>query len=206
MFKKVLLPLSIVAVLSAGFVSVSSFQKPKAVTSTSVKQPVKMPVINSEGDYKTYSTIESMQQEADLVVVASPIKPFDQRNHVTTYVDGPNGEKYPENVFTLTDIKIKKILAAKDESFKKLKNASVIEEVGIFKDNDEINKKLLFEGYEEMNEKQDYILYLKKNDKGYYNIVNIKQMPLQQEHASDHAQFEQQVKTKFKKELAEYTN
>jgi len=222
MIKKVLLPLLSIAVLTVGVVFAVSFQhkdKEKTQDSTPAKQ-TSMPVVESQGLYETFDTAESMQKEADLIVIASPKKTFEQRKHVTTYLKGPNNERYPETTVTLTDVSIKKVLSSKKVSDKKLKSVTVIEYVGIFKDNDGVDKKLRFEGYEEMSEKQDYILYLQKNDKGNYNIVNIingkfelksqskatKQSAIQQEHEAEHNYFNQQVKTKFKKELAEYTN
>jgi len=222
MFKKVFMPLSIVAVLGAGVFTYSSLQhnKPEKTVATSVKPSSGMPVYISEGDYISYSTVDSMENASDLVVVATPKKPFEQRKHVTTYVSDPSGQKFPENSYTLTDVSIKKVLSAKDSSLSKLKSVSVVENIGVIKDNDGINKKLSFEGYEEMSNKSDYILYLTKNDNGTYSITNIlngkfdvkahtvapKLAEAQREHASDHTQFEQQVKAKFKKELAEYTN
>jgi hypothetical protein len=222
MIKKVLMPLSIAAVLGASVFTYSSFQhnEPEKTVATLVKQPSEMPVYISHGDYISYSTVDSMQKASDLVVVATPKKPFEQRKHVTTYVSDPSGQKFPETSYTVTDVTIKKVLSAKDSSLAKLKSASVVENIGIVKDNDGINKKLSFEGYEEMSNKNDYILYLTKNNNGTYSITNIlngkfdvkthtvapKLAQAQQEHASDHAQFEQQVKTKFKKEISEYTN
>jgi len=222
MIKKVLMPLSIAAVLGAGVFTYSSFQhnEPEKTATASVKQPSEMPVYISHGDYISYSTVDSMQKASDLVVVATPKKPFEQRKHITTYVSDPSGQKFPEASYTLTDISIKKVLSAKEPALTKLKSTSVIENIGVVKDNDGINKKLSFEGYEEMSNKNDYILYLTKNENGTYSITNIlngkfdvkahtvapKLAKAQQEHASDHAQFEQQVKTKFKKELNEYTN
>jgi len=220
MFKKVFMPLSIVAVLGAGLFTYSSFQQdePEKTVSASVTQPATMPVAVSHGDYVSYSTIDSMQKAADLVVVAKPKKPFEERKHVTTYVSDPTGQKFPQNVYTLTDVTVKKVLSAKDSSLTKVKNIPVIENIGIVKDNDGINKILSFEGYQEMSNKNDYVLYLSKNENGTYSITNIlngkfnlksekaasKLAKIQAEHASEHAQFEQQVKAKFKKELAEY--
>lgn len=222
MLKKVLIPLSIAAALGAGVFTYSSFQQNESEkTATAAVQTHKdLPVYETNGSYEVFSNVDDMEKKADLVVVASPKKAFDQRKHITTYFEGPNAnEKYPENCFTITDMKVKKVLSSKTEAKKKDVDITVLEPVGIYKDNDGVNKKLRFEGYEEMSNSKDYILYLEENDKGNYNIVNIVDGKFEvkdtakkadkdsylSEHAELHSNLEKATKTKFKKELTEYT-
>jgi hypothetical protein len=132
-----------------------------------------IPVIDSQCDCDSYSSIEGMEKDADVVAIVKPTQKFTDRKTEIKYVEGrTKGSKLITSVQTITEVKIEKILHAKDHFDKNLQHVKVSEPVGIFIDNDGEKKKQTSNGYTEMVKDNSYIVYLKLDSKGNYQILN----------------------------------
>ncbi|GGG14213.1 hypothetical protein [Paenibacillus aceti] len=116
-------------------------------------------------DYKGFSSAEALFSEAELVVIGSPIKDFEDRKlHLTRFSTG-----HIEDIVTFTEIKVEKVLKGPEEDGVDL---TVIEPIGIYQ-TFEGKKRIARAGYTEMKKGSQYVIFLSKNAFGQYGVINM---------------------------------
>lgn len=139
-------------------------------TNTTIREVI------TEVNYETYETVEELDNGADVILIGSPTKEFEEREHVIKFTE-PNGlitNKHISDYYTLSEIKVKKILKEDSRLQTKLNGdlLKVIEPLAIV-DYGEEKVKLMREGYTEMKKNSRYIIFLKKNTNGDYSVINM---------------------------------
>ncbi|WP_144941789.1 hypothetical protein [Paenibacillus sp. 32O-W] len=122
--------------------------------------------IDIHGNYVTFNSLEELEQFSDLIIIGSPVEPFNKRKHKETRFEDGNLESFS----TLTKLDIKSIIKKTDLSLNNESSLEVVEPVGLIKEG--LGKrKLTIEGYSEMKENLDYLIFLKMNSYGEYSVV-----------------------------------
>lgn len=121
--------------------------------------------INVETQYESYGTLSELSNYSDLVVIASPTDDFENRKHIATFYDTGDLQDY----YTLNNLSIKKILAGDSSNIGG--NLEVIESNGLVESGAQ-KIKMINDGYKETQKGLEYILFLKKDSQGQYQIVN----------------------------------
>ncbi|MBO9609665.1 MAG: hypothetical protein J7639_27160 [Paenibacillaceae bacterium] len=160
--------------------------------------------VSLDGNYIKYQTLNDLENGAQLIILAEPLKSFNDRTHKTTYyADGAI-----QDFYTLTDVKIHKIYKKPNELNLDSKQLSIVEPVGIMKRNSG-NFKLLSNHFVELNQGNKYILFLAKNSFGQYSIINSnegkynidgKDQKDDGEHASDKLKIKKDLLAKYEVE------
>lgn len=121
-------------------------------------------IIDVSASYVSYDNANSLVDSAELVIVASPIADFDDREHdITTYLSGA-----VEDFSTKTELKVQNVLKGDlNEEF-----LSVIEPISYVQNLDG-KQKITREGYVEMQKDHEYLIALKKNSFGEYSVINM---------------------------------
>lgn len=110
-----------------------------------------------------FNTVDNLDQVAELIIVGTPTETFENRKHViTNYDDGAI-----QDFYTLTEIKIDKILKKPEEFSEEQETISIIEPVSLDGDT-----KLTSDGYVELQKGDQSIIFLMKNTFGDYSIIN----------------------------------
>ncbi|OME89933.1 hypothetical protein BK124_30010 [Paenibacillus amylolyticus] len=120
-------------------------------------------IVDVDSTYISYDNADSLVSSAELVVIASPVADFDDREHdVTTYLTGA-----VQDFSTKTELRVENILKGDwNEEF-----LTVIEPVSYIQSLDG-KQKITRDGYVEMQKGHTYIIALKKNTFGDYSIIN----------------------------------
>lgn len=139
----------------------------KRITETDVlEKPTS--TISIESNYQTYANADQLDEGADLIVVASPLKDFKDRTHITThYNDGA-----VQDFYTLTEIKIDQVIKTSISTPTKNDTIEIVEPIG-YSDPTTKQTKITHEDYSELEKDQQYILFLKKNTYGQFSIINM---------------------------------
>lgn len=121
--------------------------------------------VNTHADYRGYSTGEELFSNAQLIVIGSPIKEFEEREMIIkTFENGT-----PMDFYTLTEIKVEKVIKGSEEDATNLK---VIEPI-VLKQTLSGKEKLSIEDYTEMKNGSSYMIFMKKNMYGHYGVMNL---------------------------------
>jgi len=123
--------------------------------------------ISIDANYVSYGNVDQLDQGADLIIIGTPTKSFEDREHVATYFD----DGILQDFYTLTEIKIDRVIKS-PEDFKQSDSLTIIEPIGYVEDEDE-KTKITYEGYTELPEGQKSIIFLKKNTFGQYGVINM---------------------------------
>ncbi|WP_195575571.1 hypothetical protein [Paenibacillus sp. 1001270B_150601_E10] len=122
-------------------------------------------VINTSSMYQGFSSAQSLYANAEMVVIGSPVKDFEDREiHTTKLSTGLIGE-----IVTFTEIKIEKVLKGPEEDAVDL---TVIEPVGVYQ-TFKGREKITSDGYSEMKKGSTYLIFLGKNTFGQYSVINM---------------------------------
>lgn len=122
-------------------------------------------VVDGYAEYISYEDANSLVDSAELVVIATPVKEFDDREHsVTKYGTGSI-----QDFYTKTELKVEKVLKGEWDQ----NDLTVIEPVS-YVQNIDGKRKITQEGYSEMLKDHSYIITLKKNYLGEYSVINMK--------------------------------
>lgn len=186
---------------------------------TSTNEAKEVERVVTHGNFVEYETEAELFADAELVVIASTNEDFMDREHIVKYVPGSDEEeglpKAIEDFYTKTSITVERVL--KQPASKKVEETekmSVIEPIALLEDGSKI---LSVENYHEILKGRQYIIYLKKNTKGEYGVINMNngrfnlestdQIINLAEHGHDndkakHEKMKDIVKNRFAKEIA----
>ncbi|MFF2886481.1 hypothetical protein [Paenibacillus sp. NPDC057967] len=121
--------------------------------------------ISLAGSYEWHPTSQALFSGADLVVVGSPIKDFEDRE-VLSKETSTGILMY---IATSTEIKVEKVLKGPKEDAVDL---NVIEPVGL-KQTFKGKERITIEGYTAMKRGSQYLIFLSKNTFGQYGVINM---------------------------------
>ena len=148
-------------VLLAGGTTYYSLVYNKVTTSTAAARVV------------PYNDLQSLEREADLVLIGTPAEDFVNREHKTIYYSGGKAGKTIQDVYTLTNFKVQKVIKSNGENFAfEDKTIQVVEPVGLVQELTG-KKKFQFEDYSEMEKGKKYVVFLKKNTEGQYSVMSL---------------------------------
>lgn len=128
-----------------------------------------IPKISLEATYVEYGTVDALDSDAELIVIGTPLKDFDDRQHIVTTFDDGNIQDF----YTLTEIKINKVIKAPEAATLAVDDSLTIIEPISYIENVEGKKKITYEDYTELKQNQKSIIFLKKNTQGQYSIINM---------------------------------
>lgn len=98
---------------------------------------------------------------------------FKDREHIVKYMETDTTDKAIEDFYTRTPINISQVIKKpNEENIIENDKIEVIEPLSVIQ-TDEGEQKITRESYIEMQEQQEYMLYLKKNSYGEYSIINM---------------------------------
>ncbi|MFC9542487.1 hypothetical protein ACFTQ7_21835 [Lysinibacillus sp. NPDC056959] len=124
--------------------------------------------VDIQANYIGYETADELSQGADIILVASPIDDFTNREHRSTkFEDGTL-----QDFYTLTKLNIERIIK-QPEGINIGSQMEVIEPVGIITEADKQQTKVTTDGYREMKQGRRYIMFLANNGMGGYSIINM---------------------------------
>lgn len=174
MRNKILISLSVTGVLIVGIVLATNLPSQSAQEKLVTNLPSQlaqekleeMPTISSFANYKIYDELDALEEDAELIIIATATAKFTDREHINEYHDVPD-DPYQTKVLvesiTKTEINIEAVLKQpEDEQLKKGDIISIIEPVAIYEDLDNIKKKATLDNYKEISESNSYVLFLKK--------------------------------------------
>ncbi|MEK5439337.1 MULTISPECIES: matrixin family metalloprotease [Paenibacillus] len=121
--------------------------------------------VDIETQYESYDTLSELSSFSDLVVIASPTDDFENRKHIATFYDTGDLQDY----YTLNNLSIKKVLEGDSSNI--VENLEVIESNAIV-DFGLQKVKMVNDGYQETQKGTEYILFLRKDPQGQYQIIN----------------------------------
>lgn len=124
--------------------------------------------VNRDASYIGFNSIEDLDAHADLIVVGTPVLPFEEREHkVTYYEDG-----VVQDFYTVTDFKVDKVIK---DSKQAVKNGIIqyFEPISIV--TQEKGPKVIYSiaDYQEVQQGEKYLVFLRENDKGHYATINM---------------------------------
>lgn len=121
--------------------------------------------IRIQADYKGYSTGPALFSGAELVVIGSPMKDFEDREMMIKTV----GNGAIIDYYTLTEIEVERVLKGPEEDASNLK---VIEPI-VLRQTLTGKEKLKMAGYTEMKSGSSYMIFMGKNTYGQYSVINM---------------------------------
>ena len=121
--------------------------------------------IEVHADYINFENLQKLDEFSQLVVVATPIKDFNDRVQKTEYF--PDGSMM--DFYSLTNVKIEKVIKAPNDFDRSISNLDIVEPVSLVTNGSGL-KKLKREGYTELKKGNTYIIYLTKGGKNYYSV------------------------------------
>ncbi|MEK4191425.1 hypothetical protein [Paenibacillus sp. FSL L8-0494] len=125
--------------------------------------------ISLEASYVTYETVSALDSGAELIVIGTPLRDFDDRKHiVTTFDDGAL-----QDFYTLTDIQVDEVIKAPKDSTLAADEALTIIEPISYIEGAEGKRKITFEDYTELKQNEKSIIFLKQNSQGEYSVINM---------------------------------
>lgn len=135
-----------------------------------------IPIISSYGNYIIFESLDTLEQNSELIIIAQATENFEDREHINRFHETPEDEYQPKLLIegiTKTEVTIKEILKQpEDEHYNEGEIISVIEPISIFEDVDKVKKIITVSNYKEIGT-DDYILFLKKNTFGNYGVINM---------------------------------
>ncbi|WP_051235839.1 hypothetical protein [Paenibacillus pinihumi] len=122
-------------------------------------------IVESHTSYIGYDNANHLVDSSELIIIATPVKDFVDREHsVTTY-----GVGAVQDYFTKTELKIEEVLKGDlDEDY-----LTVIEPISYIQ-SFVGKRKITTAGYTEMEKGHRYMIALKKNSFGDYGVINMK--------------------------------
>ncbi|WP_139489478.1 hypothetical protein [Brevibacillus dissolubilis] len=174
------------------------------IGSTSSKQSIHEPIQKAvvQGTHITYSTVEELENRADLVVIGSPVKKFEEETAVVTY----NQAGRFEDFYTPSEIKINEILKGTHSE----KIIFVNQNAAITTNLDGKEKIMLIdEGYSVMEKGKQYLLFLRKVNGEKFSVIAVNQGKYnidgtddgekeEAKHDESYAKLREKVKSKYK--------
>ncbi|WP_226000972.1 hypothetical protein [Paenibacillus sp. BJ-4] len=127
------------------------------------------PKISLEASYIDYKTVSELDSNAELIVIGTPLQGFDDRQHIVTSFDDGTLQDF----YTLTNIKIDKVIKSPEGSSLNLDEPLSIVEPISYIDDAGGKKKIAFEDYTELKQNEKSIIFLKKNTQGQYSVINM---------------------------------
>ncbi|GGG14183.1 hypothetical protein [Paenibacillus aceti] len=116
-------------------------------------------------DYKGYSSAESLFSGADLVVIGSPLKKFEDREVLLK----ERSRGVIEYIVTSTEMNVEKVLKGPEEETVHL---NVIEPIGV-RQTLRGKIRIALDGYTAMKKDSRYLVFLSKNTFGQYSVINM---------------------------------
>lgn len=119
-------------------------------------------------NYVEFNDVNSLEEFADLIIIGSPAKPFEEDNPVVTY----NKEGRYEDFYTISDVKVKKVLKGEysKDTVPVLQSAAITTSLS--------GKEKIFmisDDFSVMEKNKKYLLFLKKTDNNNYSIISVNQ-------------------------------
>ena len=127
-----------------------------------------MPTVSIQAKYIGYDTADEIGQDAQIILIASPVDAFADRVHENTYYD----DGAIQDFSTYTNLKIERVIK-QPEGMNIGDQMKVIEPVSIFTGTDKKETRISFEGYREMKQGKRYVVFLKNNGMGGYSVINM---------------------------------
>lgn len=158
-----------ISMLSAGLLTASismAFINSSTASKSSVSDNSK---ISLHASYIDYETVNALDSDAELIVIGTPLKNFDNREHVVTNFD----DGAVQDFYTLTDIKVDKIIKAPESSTLKTDEDLTIIEPISYIESDQGKRKITYEDYTELKQNEKSIIFLKQNTQGVYSVINM---------------------------------
>ena len=121
-----------------------------------VKDYSQLPLIERQANSVIFYEVKGLSEASDLILIGTPEKPFEEREHVSTFHDDGNIMDF----HTKTEIKVIKVLK-NEENIQIGETIYVNEPVSIINQENELFK-IRYSNYEELKEGIDYITFLKK--------------------------------------------
>lgn len=121
--------------------------------------------INVASSYKGFSSAQALFSGAELVVIGSPIKDFEDREVLLK--ERPGG--VIEYIVTSTEINVEKVLKGPEEDAIHLK---IIEPIGV-RQTLKGKERIASDGYTAMKKGSQYLIFLGKNTFGQYSVINM---------------------------------
>ncbi len=139
-------------------------------------QPNKVQEVSVSSTYIKYESLDELEKCAELILIGNTKTELMKREHITTFMS--NGAI--ADFYTLVDFNIKEVVKKpSDFSMNSSKMIKIIEPAGFIKgekvkgEEHNVNTIIKDETYEPLEKNVDYIVFLKKNDKGQYGIINM---------------------------------
>lgn len=109
-----------------------------------------------------------MEKVADVIVVGMPLLPFEEREHKATYYD----DNVIQDFYTLTDFKLEQVIKDPDQAVQDGK-IKFVEPISIItsKDGEKIIRSIA--DYQDVQEGEKYLVFLKDNTLGQYGVINM---------------------------------
>jgi hypothetical protein len=121
--------------------------------------------VNIEGDHIEFSNLQNLYNFSQLVVIGSPTKDFKDREQKSTFF--PDGTL--EDFYSVSNIKIEKILKAPNDFDKNTTSLDIVEPVALV-ENGLGKEKFMRDSYTELKKGSKYIIYLTKNIYNRYTV------------------------------------
>ncbi|WP_172194852.1 hypothetical protein [Saccharibacillus qingshengii] len=124
--------------------------------------------VNAEASYIGFEDIDALENDADVIVVGTPILPFEKREHEATYYE----DGFIQNFYTLTDFKVEKVIKDPEQAVQNEK-IKFIEPISIV--TNENGQKVIYSiaDYQEVQQGEKYLVFLKNNGLGNYSVINM---------------------------------
>jgi hypothetical protein len=163
-----MLKLKPLIICSVAIAALATYAVITNASDTNSNAKINTTTVSIHSNYIAYDEVDALEEAAELVVFASPLKKFEDREHVNTYF----GDGQLQDYYTLTEIKIDKVVKAPAD-FVNSDTLTVVEPIGLIKDKNKGNIKLALEDYSELSQGKEYVIFLKKNTYGQYGIINM---------------------------------
>ncbi|WP_143536102.1 hypothetical protein [Saccharibacillus sp. O23] len=124
--------------------------------------------VNMDASYIGFNTIEDLDAHADLILVGTPILPFEEREHKAAYYQ----DGVVQDFYTITDFKVDKVVK---DSKQAVKNGMIqyFEPISVV--TQETGAKVIYSiaDYQEVQQGEKYLVFLRENDNGHYATINM---------------------------------
>lgn len=124
--------------------------------------------VNSEASYISFGSIKALEEISDVIVVGTPILSFEEREHKVTYYD----DNMIQDFYTLTDFKVEKVIKDPDQAVQDAK-IKFVEPISIVTSKDGEKMIRSIADYQEIQEGEKYLVFLKDNALGQYGVINM---------------------------------
>lgn len=124
-----------------------------------------LPLVEKQANSVIFYEVSELSEASDLILTGTPVKPFEEREHSSTFYDGGNIMDF----YTNTEIQVIKVLK-NQENVQIGKTIHVNEPVSIINQENKLFK-IRYNNYEELNVGKDYILFLKRTPEGGYSLI-----------------------------------